>query len=391
MALESSIIAAKKKDMRYVFEKKKSENIVEDTLVAEVTKVPEKPVEDLPQMKMKDSEEKNRSDTFLLPTYKEGINQKSIVQHEKINVQKTSDFTWLPVSVTVIFVLLFCTYFYKIIKKKKIDSFDFYEIDFADVMECRREKEDRFLSDYIIPIKDDNSFDIIIAHLQKSQKNSISSMPMIPLCVPYVDKDKVRELGARWCPVERSWFYPFNADRTLIDSWLPKFYKSTKTNPIISIRLVPEPLWELNPRSALPKGTWDLLRRRTYERFGKRCCICGCRGDKWAVECDEIWSYKIMNEKSAMACFEGLQALCPPCHQVHHFGKARVDGKEDLAYARLMYLNSWSQDQTDDHITFSFDEWEDLSVYYDWYLNMDILAEEYGVEFPETDDIKRVG
>lgn len=239
--------------------------------------------------------------------------------------------------------------------------------------------------------ENDLSSILIKKQLDESCKNSISKDLMIPLCVPFEDKNLAKQFGAKWCPVIKSWFYPFDGNLNVVDKWLPQLYRAEASSPLIRVRLVPQPLWGINPRSLLPKETWDSLRQLTYSQTGNRCYICGCRGEKWPVECDEMWSYSLVSSTSANARFEGLQALCPSCHQIHHFGKARVEGKEEIAFARLRYFNNWTIDQATNHIDKAFLEWDILSEINDWYINTDVLEKNYGVELPESDFMKKVG
>lgn len=234
--------------------------------------------------------------------------------------------------------------------------------------------------------------EIIKNDIKESQYNTFANIPMIPLCVSYSDKDKVKKLGAVWDPSIKSWFWPFEENRKLVKRWLPKIYQSNLKPPYILPRLVPEPLWNLNLRLLLTKEQWDSLRKLTYEQSGHRCTICGCRGEKWPVECDEEWLYEYNGpSKPAMVYFKGLQSLCPSCHQVHHFGKARVDGYNDIAMARLMALNDWSSvSYAKEVVDKAFKEWEIRSSQDKWLFNSDVLEQKYGIYIEEKPYLKRV-
>lgn len=71
---------------------------------------------------------------------------------------------------------------------------------------------------------------------------------------------------------------------------------------------------------------------------------------KGKIDPEKAWEYLSADMTHAMVYFKGLQALCPRCHQILHFGKAKVDGKEHMAIARLMVLNNWSYEHTSDVI-----------------------------------------
>lgn len=230
----------------------------------------------------------------------------------------------------------------------------------------------------------------------ESQSNSLGKELMIPLCVPFLDKDRAKMSGARWCSKSKAWFWPMNKERSSINQWLPRIYRTDTTSPFILPRLVPKNLWGINLRSLLPATQWNSLRKDTYERYAYRCCICGCKGTKWPVECDELWNYKTDQETPGCGTvvFEGLFALCPGCHQVKHFGKASVDGEEDTATARMRYLNKWDAANAQQRIDGAFDIWEERSQM-KWAFDFSKLQQQYGIELaygpvePEI-DIQRV-
>ena len=237
----------------------------------------------------------------------------------------------------------------------------------------------------------DESIQIVRDEIKNSQYNTITNTFMIPLCVPYSEKDIVKQLGGVWDPQTKSWFWSFEKDQKLVEKWLPRIYQTNSQSPHILPRLVPEPLWYLNLRSFLSKEQWDTLKKFTYEQSGYRCIICGCKGIKWPVECDEKWSYNDNNcSKPAIVHFEGLQSICPGCHQVHHFGKARVDGNNDISMARLIVLNGWSSIQkAQETVDKAFEEWTIRSSIDKWLFNLDVLEERYGISISENTYLKR--
>ena len=65
--------------------------------------------------------------------------------------------------------------------------------------------------------------------------------------------------------------------------------------PILTVELVPKTAWYKNLRSELPEGKWDQLRKHSYRLAEYKCEICTGKGDKWPVECHEIWDYDDVN------------------------------------------------------------------------------------------------
>lgn len=82
-----------------------------------------------------------------------------------------------------------------------------------------------------------------------------------------------------------------------------------------------------------------------------KCEICGGKGNKWPVECHEIWEYKITSyDKSNIQKLIGFEALCPSCHKVRHFGFAQMIGKEKEAIEHLMKVNNLTENEVYDYI-----------------------------------------
>lgn len=126
----------------------------------------------------------------------------------------------------------------------------------------------------------------------------------------------------------------------------------------LTLDLVPSTTWYDNLRSRLKPAEWDRLRKATYAAAGHRCEVCGGKGRRWPVEAHEIWQY---DEATRVQRLAGLVALCPSCHEVKHFGRAQTVGRGDAAFAHLMRVNRWTEDQACEHIEESFAVWEHRS------------------------------
>lgn len=124
--------------------------------------------------------------------------------------------------------------------------------------------------------------------------------------------------------------------------------------PLLTIELIPESTWSINVRSEVSKEEWDTLRKYVYRKANYRCDVCRGRGPKWPVECHEIWEF---DKERSVQRLAGLTALCPDCHQVKHYGRARVIGKEREAFQHLMRVNSWTDTQAREHVRSAMDLW----------------------------------
>jgi hypothetical protein len=124
--------------------------------------------------------------------------------------------------------------------------------------------------------------------------------------------------------------------------------------PRLQIELVPETCWWSNVRKLASREQWDLMRRRVYRTAGWRCELCGGRGPEHPVECHEVWAY---DDTTATQRLVRLLALCPACHEVKHYGYARVRGREWHALTHLARVNGWPLELAIAHVQGAFALW----------------------------------
>ncbi len=137
----------------------------------------------------------------------------------------------------------------------------------------------------------------------------------------------------------------------------------------LSIELVPKTSWYTNVRSHVSKEEWDRLRRDCYKKAGYKCEICEGKGEKWPVECHEIWEYDDIAHTQKLI---RLIALCPKCHQVKHFGLATVKGKRNQALKHLMKVNSMTLLEAEHYIEVAMRCYWQRSQH-DWILDINTL------------------
>jgi len=131
---------------------------------------------------------------------------------------------------------------------------------------------------------------------------------------------------------------------------------------MLTVELVPSPVWYVNLRSELTKAEWDHVRKWCYKRANYTCEVCGGKGPKWPVECHEIWEF---NDEEKTQTLKGVIALCPDCHQVKHIGLAGKRGEGVKAQNHLAKVNGWTTKQTRKYIKEAFEIWEERSEH-DW-------------------------
>lgn len=155
-----------------------------------------------------------------------------------------------------------------------------------------------------------------------------------------------------------------------------------KAQPKLTVDLVPRDQWGSNLSQALKGKRWDTLRKETYRRANNRCEVCGGVGKQHPVDAHEVWEY---DASSKMQRLVRLIALCPACHEVKHFGRAVVIGRQNEAAAHLAEVNGWGPAEVRRHVMEAMAEWEARNEI-DWTLDLSILRE-YGVEPPSAEEI----
>jgi hypothetical protein len=158
-----------------------------------------------------------------------------------------------------------------------------------------------------------------------------------------------------------------------------------QSNGTLTLELVPKSCWYSNLRSVLSGDQWSSIRKSVYRAAHNRCEICGGRGPKWPVEAHESWSYDNTRKVQRL---ESIRALCPDCHEVKHFGLARIRGRAVQALKHLMKVNRWGQSEANAHIYSSFNEWEERSRL-SWSIDLSHLTE-FGFAPEEIDALEKL-
>jgi len=207
------------------------------------------------------------------------------------------------------------------------------------------------------------------------------------LNVPFSQKDEAKALGARWNQAEKKWYVPDHVDPAPFlarPEWTDPNYVPPPQVPgkgpkwPLYVDLVPRTAWFSNLRSELGEDHWKALKRQTFDAAGWVCEICTCKGPKWPVECHERWAY---DEENGVQTLVRTDALCPACHEVTHFGLARVRGREAEATAHLMTVNGWTRDQVRAHVQDAMNDYARRGNRQDWQLDARWLLGK--IELPE--------
>ena len=151
--------------------------------------------------------------------------------------------------------------------------------------------------------------------------------------------------------------------------------------PKLTAELVPSTCWWSNLRSNMPSEEWAKCKAFVRRRSGDRCELCGGRGPKWPVECHEVWGYDDVTHVQSLV---GLIALCPPCHEVKHIGRAEAVGNLERATNRLMVANGWTRADVELYLEGVWEVWHQRSSH-EWTLDVSWLTT-IGIAVPVIGD-----
>lgn len=143
----------------------------------------------------------------------------------------------------------------------------------------------------------------------------------------------------------------------------------------LPIELVPDTCWYTNVRSHVTAATWGRLRGLVVAASRGRCEICGRQGTGHPVECHEVWGY---DDDRGIQRLEALQALCPDCHLVKHFGRAIAAGRTRYALAWFAHVNTLTPEQALAHAQTAFSLHQQRSQR-SWALDLTLLTTRYGL------------
>ena len=149
--------------------------------------------------------------------------------------------------------------------------------------------------------------------------------------------------------------------------------------PCLTIELVPSTAWFSNVRNHVTATDWERIKKATAATAAGRCEICDGVGDKWPVECHEVWRY---DDEAHTQTLVQTQALCPDCHQCKHIGLAEKQGYGEAALKHLAQVNGWSADQARRYRDEAFRIWHARSQH-QWTLYLGWLCEKFQIEVKE--------
>ena len=137
------------------------------------------------------------------------------------------------------------------------------------------------------------------------------------------------------------------------------------------IDLIPKNCWFTNVRYCIDPNDWNKLRKIVYKRVNYCCEICkiNCVKNNLRIEAHERWYYDYENKIQKLI---RIIALCNPCHQVTHYGYAKMTGNEEKAQNHLMQIRKFNLEECNEHIEIAYAIWMEKNEI-EWILNLDLI------------------
>jgi hypothetical protein len=137
----------------------------------------------------------------------------------------------------------------------------------------------------------------------------------------------------------------------------------------LTIEMVPTSAWENNLRNVLTKKMWNDLRKNVYEKYDKKCAICGKTPKK--LHAHEVWKY---DDETHIQSLKDIIPLCPLCHLVKHIGFAGMNASKGGApmvavIAHFKRINNVGQGVYLEHYEKEREKWEERSKY-EWMMDV---------------------
>lgn len=136
---------------------------------------------------------------------------------------------------------------------------------------------------------------------------------------------------------------------------------------------LPRTVWGSNLRAFLPRSKWQDLSRRTSERCGQACEVCGQSPDEGSgLDCNEMWEFVDLDGAHVQRLV-GVIAMCDWCHLTQHSGRADNNGRFEDVMMVLMDVNGWTHRRAMQDFDVSVSEFRERSQFA-WDLDLGVLG-----------------
>ena len=128
---------------------------------------------------------------------------------------------------------------------------------------------------------------------------------------------------------------------------------------------LPGSVWGSNLRVILPTSRWVALSRRTAQRAGRVCEVCGQHSYYGQgirnPDCHEIWEFDAMMPRPVQR-LRAVIALGGACHETQHSGLAELNDRWESVIATLCRVNGWDRADAEVDIERSRARYRELST-----------------------------
>jgi hypothetical protein len=137
--------------------------------------------------------------------------------------------------------------------------------------------------------------------------------------------------------------------------------KSSRTEILLTVELVPKTAWYQSLAKLLPRDVWNSIREDIIKKNGQKCRICG--ETNGTMNLHEIWEYDDLDYVQKL---NGFILLCTMCHHVKHIGLARIlaeEGKLDFneVVKHFCKINRCSEEDFEKYVKEVFEIWRKRS------------------------------
>jgi hypothetical protein len=138
------------------------------------------------------------------------------------------------------------------------------------------------------------------------------------------------------------------------------------------VDLIPHSCWFKNARTNIHRSDWDRVRSHVYERanYTCECCQVDAKSKGIQLEAHERWDYNSENMTQRLV---RLIAVCEPCHNATHIGRAGMIGRGREAEEHLSKVTGCNEIEVKKHIGEAFNIWRQRNEI-SWTLDLSLLS-----------------
>lgn len=200
--------------------------------------------------------------------------------------------------------------------------------------------------------------------------------------IPHSDKDRAKQLGARWDATVHHWYADNEATaKALSAHWgvvlnpptpLSEFPGEDRTfGPAkTEVDMLPSSCWTTTYASCISKADDRRIRLGVRQRCGSTCELCQAKEDaQRGIYVGVMPRYAYVDGRQVL---RRLMGVCSTCADAVEYGQTQSRGLGGIAKRHLMAVNDWSGAEAQQHIQRAYELWSERSRQ-EWALDLSIL------------------